>query len=107
MAEARNSIAAPVGMAGSNPRADMLTHVVLVLGVLLFALPIWIVLMGSTHDAGTIGRGDVPLLPGAGPGPAHASPGRASPRDPDGRGSRLDAAAGRRPSADGGPRHVT
>jgi sn-glycerol 3-phosphate transport system permease protein len=36
-----------------------------VLGVLLFALPIWIVLMGSTHDAATIGRGEVPLLPGA------------------------------------------
>lgn len=65
MAEARNSIAAPMGMAGSNRRADMLTHIILVLGVLLFALPIWIVLMGSTHDAGTIGRGDVPLLPGA------------------------------------------
>ena len=58
MAEPRNSIAAPMGMAGSNPRADMLTHIILVLGVLLFALPIWIVLMGSTHDAGTIGRGD-------------------------------------------------
>ncbi|MGI9129151.1 MAG: sn-glycerol-3-phosphate ABC transporter permease UgpE [Roseomonas sp.] len=65
MAEPRNSIAAPMGMAGSNPRSDMLTHITLVLGVLLFALPIWIVLMGSTHDAGTIGRGDVPLLPGA------------------------------------------
>jgi sn-glycerol 3-phosphate transport system permease protein len=65
MAEPRNSIAAPMGMAGSNPWADMLTHIILVLGVLLFALPIWIVLMGSTHDAGTIGRGDVPLLPGA------------------------------------------
>ena len=65
MAEARNSIAAPMGMAGSNPRADMITHFILILGVLLFALPIWIVLMGSTHDAGTIGRGDVPLLPGA------------------------------------------
>jgi hypothetical protein len=33
MAEPRNSIAAPMGMAGSNPRADMLTHVILVLGV--------------------------------------------------------------------------
>ena len=65
MAEARSSIAAPMGMAGSNPRADMITHFILILGVLLFALPIWIVLMGSTHDAGTIGRGDVPLLPGA------------------------------------------
>ena len=65
MAEARSCIAAPMGMAGSNPRADMITHFILILGVLLFALPIWIVLMGSTHDAGTIGRGDVPLLPGA------------------------------------------
>ena len=31
----------------------------------IFALPIWITLIGSTHDADTIGRGDVPLLPGA------------------------------------------
>lgn len=44
--------------------ADFTTHGILILGVLLFALPIWIVLMGSTHDAATIGRGDVPLLPG-------------------------------------------
>jgi sn-glycerol 3-phosphate transport system permease protein len=40
------------------------THGWLVLGVLVFALPIWITLVGSTHDAGTIGRGEVPLLPG-------------------------------------------
>ena len=43
---------------------DWLVHVVLVAGVVVFALPLWIVLMGSTHDAATIGRGDVPLLPG-------------------------------------------
>ena len=41
-----------------------LAHGALGLGVLVFALPIWITLMGSTHDAATIGRGDVPLLPG-------------------------------------------
>jgi sn-glycerol 3-phosphate transport system permease protein len=46
-------------------RAGLLTHAVLILGVVLFALPIWIVLVGSTHDAATIGRGEVPLLPGA------------------------------------------
>ena len=45
-------------------RADLFTHLGLVLGVVVFALPLWIVLMGSTHDAATIGRGDVPLLPG-------------------------------------------
>lgn len=45
-------------------RADLLTHLGLVLGVVVFALPLWIVLTGSTHDAATIGRGEVPLLPG-------------------------------------------
>lgn len=44
---------------------DIVTHLILLLGVVLFALPIWIVLMGSTHDSATIGRGEVPLLPGA------------------------------------------
>jgi sn-glycerol 3-phosphate transport system permease protein len=37
---------------------------VLLLGVLAVVFPIWIALVGSTHDASTIGRGDVPLLPG-------------------------------------------
>ena len=52
---------------GPSPRrgGDILTHLVLLLGVGLFFLPIWIVLAGSTHDAASIGRGDVPLLPGA------------------------------------------
>ena len=45
-------------------RADWLTHAILILGVALFALPIWIVLMGSTHDVATLSRGEVPLLPG-------------------------------------------
>jgi sn-glycerol 3-phosphate transport system permease protein len=40
------------------------THAWLVLGVLVFAFPIWITLVGSTHDASTIGRGEVPVLPG-------------------------------------------
>ncbi len=45
-------------------RERWLTHAILLAGVLVFAFPIWITLMGSTHDAATIGRGDVPLLPG-------------------------------------------
>jgi sn-glycerol 3-phosphate transport system permease protein len=40
------------------------THAWLILGVLVFAFPIWITLVGSTHDAATIGRGEVSLLPG-------------------------------------------
>ncbi|SDC13835.1 sn-glycerol-3-phosphate ABC transporter permease UgpE [Belnapia rosea] len=39
-------------------------HLWLLIGVLVFAAPIYITLIGSTHDASTIGRGDVPLLPG-------------------------------------------
>lgn len=50
----------------ARPRrgGDILTHLILLAGVALFALPLWIVLMGSTHDAASIGRGEVPLLPG-------------------------------------------
>ena len=39
-------------------------HLVLVAGVAIFAFPIYMVLVGSTHDAGTIGRGSLPLYPG-------------------------------------------
>jgi len=42
-------------------RGHWMTHGVLLLGVVIFALPIWITLVGSTHDVNTIGRGEVPL----------------------------------------------
>jgi sn-glycerol 3-phosphate transport system permease protein len=45
-------------------RGKVLTHLALILGVVVFALPIWITIVGSTHDTDTIGRGEVPLLPG-------------------------------------------
>ncbi|HWX50035.1 MAG TPA: sn-glycerol-3-phosphate ABC transporter permease UgpE [Roseomonas sp.] len=38
-----------------------MAHCILLLGVVIFALPIWITLVGSTHDVNTIGRGEVPL----------------------------------------------
>lgn len=55
---------AAVRAEAARRRTDIVTHAILALGVVLFALPIWIVLMGSTHDVGTIARGEVPLLPG-------------------------------------------
>jgi len=66
MSQTLPAIAAPDAAASEarRARADWLTHGILILGVVLFALPIWLVLVGSTHDAATIGRGDVPLLPG-------------------------------------------
>ncbi|MFT8247061.1 sn-glycerol-3-phosphate ABC transporter permease UgpE [Roseomonas sp. BN140053] len=45
-------------------RSRLFAQSILVLGVFIFAFPIWIALVGSTHDAATLGRGDVPLLPG-------------------------------------------
>jgi sn-glycerol 3-phosphate transport system permease protein len=44
-------------------RPDYLAHAVLSLGVLLFALPVWLVFSGSTQDAGAITRGELSLLP--------------------------------------------
>ena len=48
---------------GRSGRA-WLPHFILMLGVVIFAFPIYMALMGSTHDAGTIGRGSLPLYPG-------------------------------------------
>ena len=42
-----------------------LPHFILIVGVAIFAFPIYIALVGSTHDAGTIGRGGLPLYPGS------------------------------------------
>jgi sn-glycerol 3-phosphate transport system permease protein len=42
-------------------RGLILAYAALGLGVLVFAFPIWMTLVGSTHDVGTLGRGDVPL----------------------------------------------
>lgn len=43
---------------------DLVPHAVLILGVLVFAYPIYVTLIGSTWDSGTIGRGGLPLWPG-------------------------------------------
>jgi sn-glycerol 3-phosphate transport system permease protein len=44
-------------------RPDYLAHVILVLGVLLFGLPVWLVFAGSTQDSDAIMRGDISLVP--------------------------------------------
>jgi sn-glycerol 3-phosphate transport system permease protein len=46
-------------------REKIVTHICLLVGILIFVFPIYLTLIGSTHDVNTIGRGDVPLLPGA------------------------------------------
>ena len=42
---------------------DWLPHAVLVLGVLLFAAPLWLVFAGSTQDAAAIARGQISFIP--------------------------------------------
>ncbi len=44
-------------------RTDWLAHAILLLGVALFALPLWLVLAASTQSSGVIARGDVSLIP--------------------------------------------
>ncbi len=44
-------------------RRDWLAHAVLLLGVALFAAPVWIAIAGSTQESGAIARGQVSLLP--------------------------------------------
>jgi sn-glycerol 3-phosphate transport system permease protein len=51
-------------MVERKSRAAWLPHAMLLAGVVIFVFPIYTALIGSTHDAGTIGRGDLPLYPG-------------------------------------------
>ena len=44
-------------------RIDWPAHVVLTLGVLLFVIPVWLVIAGSTQDPGAISRGELSLVP--------------------------------------------
>ncbi len=39
-------------------------HLVLSIGVVIFAFPVYMALIGSTHDPATIARGEMPLTPG-------------------------------------------
>jgi sn-glycerol 3-phosphate transport system permease protein len=48
-----------------SDKPDYLAHAVLTLGVILFALPVWLVLAGSTQSSDAIARGDLSLIPHA------------------------------------------
>lgn len=44
-------------------KLDWLAHTVLGLGVVLFALPVWLALAGSTQDTDAIARGELSFIP--------------------------------------------
>ena len=43
---------------------NLVPHLVLALGVMIVAFPVYLALIGSTHDATIIGNGQMPLWPG-------------------------------------------
>jgi sn-glycerol 3-phosphate transport system permease protein len=48
----------------SGQRNKWIAHLILILGAFIFAFPIYLAVIGSSHDAATIGRGQMPLVPG-------------------------------------------
>ena len=52
-------------MVENRPWSMALAHAVLILGVVVVAFPVWVALVGATHDAATMLRPPTPLLPGS------------------------------------------
>ncbi len=51
-------------MVENRPWLTVLSHLVVLLGVAIIAFPVWMTFVASTHDASTMLRSPVPLLPG-------------------------------------------
>ena len=51
-------------MIEKRPVLDFITHLVLILGIIIIALPIWVMFVGATHDGLRMLQVPLPLLPG-------------------------------------------
>ena len=51
-------------MVERRPLSGIIAYVILSLGVLIVAFPVYLAVVASTHDAATVVRGNMPLLPG-------------------------------------------
>ncbi|MBM3549317.1 MAG: sn-glycerol-3-phosphate ABC transporter permease UgpE [Alphaproteobacteria bacterium] len=51
-------------MVENRPWLTVFSHIVLLIGVVIIAFPVWMTFVASTHDAQTMLRSPVPLLPG-------------------------------------------
>nr|WP_321482988.1 sn-glycerol-3-phosphate ABC transporter permease UgpE [uncultured Cohaesibacter sp.] len=51
-------------MVENRPFFDTLTHIVLILGIILIAFPIWITFVASTHDLARMSQAPIPIWPG-------------------------------------------
>ena len=64
-------------MVENRPFLTFLSHLVVLLGVIIIAFPVWMTFVASTHDQATMLRSPVPLLPGHAPDrELHAGPDR-------------------------------
>jgi sn-glycerol 3-phosphate transport system permease protein len=51
-------------MVENRPLLNLISHLVLILGIAIVALPIWITFVASTHDAVRMTQAPIPMLPG-------------------------------------------
>ena len=51
-------------MIENRPIIDFITHLVLILGIIVIAFPIWVMFVGATHDGVRLLQVPLPLLPG-------------------------------------------
>ena len=51
-------------MIENRPVLDFITHIVLILGIIVIAFPIWVMFVGATHDGVRLLQVPLPLLPG-------------------------------------------
>ena len=51
-------------MVEHRPWNDIIAYAILTFGVFIVAFPVYLALIASTHDAGTVVGGNMPLSPG-------------------------------------------
>ena len=51
-------------MVEHRPLSAIIAYIILALGVVMVAFPVYLAIVGSTHDAATVVRGNMPLWPG-------------------------------------------
>ena len=51
-------------MVQNRPILDAISHLVLIFGIIIVALPIWITFVAATHDPIRMTQAPIPLMPG-------------------------------------------
>ena len=54
-------------MVENRPFVTFLSHLVVILGLIIIAFPVWMTFVAATHDQETMLRSPVPIWPGTAP----------------------------------------